>query len=202
VIDTGYKNEFDGSNLKPGEVVITFDDGPNPHLTPQVHKTISDLKIPAAFFFEVGENVELYPGQTKALATEGFIIGNHSYSHPDFVKLSNGDLTDQIDRTQKIITDTLGGPLEANRLFQKWFSAIFPYPKQVVAPEFFRSPYGSRNKRTMALVEKHFYHVMWNIDSLDWNDHSPATIEDRVFDQLTTEGRHGLFSCTTFILRL
>jgi len=48
------------------------------------------------------------------------------------------------------------------------------------------------NKRTMALVEKHFYHVMWNIDSLDWNDHSPATIEDRVFDQLTTEGRHGI----------
>ena len=40
----GYPNEFNGSSLKPKEIVITFDDGPHVTLTPQVHAIIKELK--------------------------------------------------------------------------------------------------------------------------------------------------------------
>ena len=36
---------------------------------------------------------------------QGFIIGNHSYSHPNFSKISTSKCIEEIDRTDQIIDD-------------------------------------------------------------------------------------------------
>jgi len=105
----------------------------------------------------------------------------------------------------------LGGADSFNIYFQTFFEQFFAIPQVMHDPEFFRSPYGARTARTMGLISTtqvgseqgevngkpvvendYFYHIMWNVDSLDWQDHNPKTIETRVFNELKTFGRHGI----------
>ncbi len=205
-----YPNEFNGSTLNDHEVVITFDDGPHPKLTPLIHDIVKNAKIPAAFF-ELGENIKNNPKLTQGLAAEGYVIGDHSWDHPNLTTLDNEKVEKQINDTQAEIDLVLGGKDNFNIYFQTFFAQFFSVPEKVYAPEFFRSPYGARSERTMDIILNtqvgefkmvengktvtkidDFFHIMWNVDSLDWQDHNPASIEKRVFSQLATYGHHGV----------
>jgi len=201
-----YDREFNGDSLSPGEVVLTFDDGPHPRYSPVIHQTLKEGGAQAAFF-EVGEMVGYHPELTKAYAQEGWVIGNHSFDHPDLTKLSDADVAAQINKTQEAIQKALGGPDDFNDYFQTFFARFFSFPRKLFAPEFLRSPYGARDQRTMDIItgthvgqsiidgktqDDTFSHIMWDIDSLDWQDHSPASIEDRVFKQLEANNRRGV----------
>jgi peptidoglycan/xylan/chitin deacetylase (PgdA/CDA1 family) len=205
-----YPNEFNGSTLKDHEVVITFDDGPHPKLTPIIHGIVKDAKIPAAFF-ELGENIKNNSKLTQGLAAEGYVIGDHSWDHPNLTTLADAQVEKQINDTQAEIDTVLGGKDNFNTYFQTFFAQFFMMPEKVYAPEFFRSPYGGRSERTMDIIlntqvgeynatengksvvkPDTFFHIMWNVDSLDWQDPDPASIEKRVFDQLATYGHHGI----------
>ena len=67
--------------LGPKEVVLTFDDGPDPKRTPIVLDEL-DHHCVKATFFEVGRWAEAYPEITKEVADRGHTIGAHSWSHP------------------------------------------------------------------------------------------------------------------------
>jgi peptidoglycan/xylan/chitin deacetylase (PgdA/CDA1 family)/3D (Asp-Asp-Asp) domain-containing protein len=194
----GYADEFNGTELEPGEIVVTFDDGPHPRYTPVIAKLVKDLGIPATFF-EVGEMVEAHPELSRLIADDGKLIGNHSYNHPEMTKLSDAQVNDQFNRTQKIIQKAIGGEDEFSGYVNQVFGSLFKLPRTIYFPEFFRHPYGARNARTMKIAQSliagtvkdgnsddivHLKHVMWNIDSLDWKDHSPASIEARVFNEI------------------
>ncbi len=179
-------NEVNGSTLGDHEVVLTFDDGPHNTFTPAILDLL-EKQNQKATFFEVGEMVKAHPQNTRLVAGHGQMLGNHSYSHPQLTKIPIADVKKQIQMTQRIIVESLGGSSEFNKYYEFFFH------RPLFAPEFMRSPYGSRNDQTMQVIsDLGFLHVMWNVDSLDWKDPSPQGIEDRVFNQLETVGRHGV----------
>ncbi len=61
-------------------VYLTFDDGPSPHVTPQVLDILKKHKVKATFFV-IGSEVERFPDLAKRILTEGHTLGNHTYSH-------------------------------------------------------------------------------------------------------------------------
>lgn len=65
-------------------VALTFDDGPDPEVTPRLLELLARLGVPATFFV-TGERVERYPELVKAILAGGHTIGNHSYSHSPFL---------------------------------------------------------------------------------------------------------------------
>jgi peptidoglycan-N-acetylglucosamine deacetylase len=67
--------------LEPKEVVLTFDDGPDPKRTPKVLDAL-DHHCVKATFFEVGRWAEAYPEITKEVVDRGHTLGSHSWSHP------------------------------------------------------------------------------------------------------------------------
>jgi peptidoglycan/xylan/chitin deacetylase (PgdA/CDA1 family) len=78
-------------------IALTFDDGPNPEITPQILKILHDKNLKATFFL-VGEKVEKYPEIVKKIVEEGHQIGNHTYSHKQFDELSNQQALREINR--------------------------------------------------------------------------------------------------------
>lgn len=199
-------HEFNGSHIGPREIVLTFDDGPHATLTKAVEEVLARNHAPAAFF-EIGENVQALPQWSKYLSQKGYVVANHSWSHPQLTKLSADDVKKQITRTQRMIQLALGGPVAFNDYFQFYFGRFFNFPRNLWAPEFMRSPYGDKNSRTLQQIVSTgagassqngvarkitLNHIMWNIDSLDWHDPSPAGIEKRVFAQLGLENHHGI----------
>ena len=59
---------------------LTFDDGPNPSITPKVLDILQKENIKATFFV-IGKNVDTYPDIVKRAYNEGHYIANHGYDH-------------------------------------------------------------------------------------------------------------------------
>src|SRR5262249_17987553 len=66
--------------LEPGEVVLTFDDGPWPHRTLAVVNALA-AHCTRAIFFPIGKHATYEPGILKQVAAHGHTIGSHTWSH-------------------------------------------------------------------------------------------------------------------------
>lgn len=110
------------------KMALTFDDG---YHTGSLWKIMDVLRAHGvkATFFLLGDFVSKHPSDFKAIINEGHEIGNHSWMHPYFPGLSDGQIVDEI-----ISTENLMASLGAN-------------PKPI-----FRYPYGSHDARTDAVV--------------------------------------------------
>lgn len=85
--------------LAKGEVVLTFDDGPVPVLTPRVLDALK-AECAKATFFMTGGNLDAHGDLAKRAVAEGHSAGIHSYSHPHLGTLSEAAQLDDLARTQ------------------------------------------------------------------------------------------------------
>jgi len=116
--------DLKGYDLPPKTLCLTFDDGPGPH-TLELGRFLFAEGAPAAFFV-VGRHAEADSGVLGRLADWGFLIGNHTYSHPGLVALAEagGDVVGELAKTDEIIR---------------------PYCHGVT--RYFRAPYGNWRRR-------------------------------------------------------
>jgi peptidoglycan/xylan/chitin deacetylase (PgdA/CDA1 family) len=62
------------------QVALTFDDGPDPKVTPQVLDELRRAGVRATFFI-VGKNLEAQPELGRRIVAEGHVLANHSWEH-------------------------------------------------------------------------------------------------------------------------
>lgn len=104
--------------LEAGEVVLTFDDGPLPHVTNKILKALKQ-HCAKATFFAVGKMAKAAPEVMKRIASEGHSIGTHTHSHPrDLRHHYNSYSRYQIERGFYEVAASTGQPI----------SAFFRYP--------------------------------------------------------------------------
>ena len=105
-----------------GEVSLTFDDGPDPEVTPAVLDLLDRYQMRASFFC-IGEKASAHPALVREIASRGHSLENHSQCHsPAFAFFGLGRLAREVESVQRIIAD-LGGRL----------------------PSYFRAPMGMRS---------------------------------------------------------
>jgi peptidoglycan-N-acetylglucosamine deacetylase len=103
-----------------------------------------------------------------------FTLGNHSYSHPDFRKLTAAQMRSELERTEV---------------------AMLPYCSQDPRP-FFRPPFGGWNTDVLAGVGAagYRYTVMWDIDTIDWrpiDNDPPGPTADQIVAKVLGNARGG-----------
>src|SRR5580765_7918979 len=76
--------------LKPGEVVLTFDDGPWLNNTPAVLAALAK-HCTKALFFPIGKHATYYPEILKEVAAAGHTIGSHTWSHQNLMRAKSPD---------------------------------------------------------------------------------------------------------------
>ncbi len=103
---------------------LTIDDAPSPVFEDKLELLISN-DVPAVFFCE-GHYLEERPEIVVKAIREGFIIGNHAYSHPKFSDISLEKAEEEIRRTDELI----------DKLYER---AGVDRPGK-----FFRFPFGNR----------------------------------------------------------
>ena len=123
----------------PKEIFITFDDGPNPVVTPKVLEILRKFSAKATFFC-IGRNVERYPDVFEQIKKEGHAIGNHTYSHLKGWKTSNKEYYNDIELANTIIKSNL-----------------------------FRPPYGKIKRSQLKYLRKHYNIIMWDVMSSDYS---------------------------------
>ena len=105
-----------------GEVALTFDDGPDPEVTPQVLDLLDRYQARASFFV-IGEKAAAHPQLLREIVQRGHSVENHSLRHSGlFGFFGPGALTREITLAQDAVAGITGQ-----------------------APVFFRSPMGIRN---------------------------------------------------------
>ncbi|MFD0794786.1 glycosyltransferase [Mucilaginibacter litoreus] len=104
---------------KPGKVVLTFDDGPDPDYTPRILDILKKEKVPASFFV-VGSMVEKNIPILKRIYDEGYEIGNHTFFHPDISTISLDRVKLELNSTRKLIESITG---RSTILFRPPFNA-------------------------------------------------------------------------------
>ena len=138
--------ESDIATLPPeGVVALTFDDGPEPGHTEAILAVLARHQVPATFFL-IAEKAKAHPelaAQERALP--GAVIGNHSWSHPNFHDIAVEEQTSEVDRADALLHADLG------------------------ATPLFRYPYGNSSCDTNERVHMMGYRIVgWHVDSCDW----------------------------------
>jgi peptidoglycan-N-acetylglucosamine deacetylase len=92
---------------KSKEVVLTFDDGPDPVYTPQILEILKKYNVKASFFI-VGENGEVNPDIVERIYREGHELGNHTYTHPNVADITAGRTKLELNTTQRLVQELTG----------------------------------------------------------------------------------------------
>jgi peptidoglycan/xylan/chitin deacetylase (PgdA/CDA1 family) len=126
-------------------VALTFDGGGNADGAKGVLTMLRREQVPATFFL-TGHFVQSYPRLARVIGRR-FPVGNHTVNHYDMLRLSAAADRREVTRAATLIQRATGRDTH-------------PY---------FRFPYGSRNSRTLRLVNALGYaSVRWTVDTWGW----------------------------------
>lgn len=81
---------------------LTFDDGPDPTYTPPLLDLLAKHGVKASFFL-VGEKIERHPKLVERIVAEGHMLGNHSYSHWSFKRMTTRKKLHEIHSTDALL---------------------------------------------------------------------------------------------------
>lgn len=129
------------------KLAITFDDGPNPAITPKLLDLLERHEARATFFL-IGRFVRECPGLAKEISARGHVIGNHTDTHPNLFWLTPAQINAELQQCHAAIADALGA-----------------------APRWFRPPFGMRNPWVVSKAgELGCQTVMWTLIPGDWRE--------------------------------
>lgn len=150
----------------PGQIALTFDDGPNDPHTLHLLEVLAKHQARATFFL-IGKYVRQRPDIARAIQAAGHEIGNHTYSHPNLIFLSAARLRKELEDCGKALEDALGTPTS-----------------------LFRPPFGGRRPNVLRTARaRGLAPIMWSVTGYDWNAKSAEFILGKVTPGLESARR-------------
>jgi peptidoglycan/xylan/chitin deacetylase (PgdA/CDA1 family) len=140
-------------------LALTFDDGPNPAITPALLDLL-DRHAARATFFQIGRRVRAFPALSREISQRGHSVGNHTDTHPRLTFLSRGRIRDELARCNDALVSTTGGKT-------CWM----------------RPPYGYRGPQLESVLHQQDERarvVMWSRSGRDWNRQSSEKLIRRL----------------------
>jgi peptidoglycan/xylan/chitin deacetylase (PgdA/CDA1 family) len=153
---------------RPGELALTFDDGPNPDWTPKLLDVLASHDVKATFFM-LGGRAQAEPELVRRVAAEGHLIGNHSWSHPNLALTAASKVRGELTRTSEVLEQITGERVK-----------------------FFRPPFGGRRPVVFRIArELGMMPVMWSAMTSDWSEPSADRIAERLTRKIEGLERRG-----------
>jgi len=148
---------------KARQVALTFDDGPDPEVTPAVLDTLARHGARATFF-GIGRSIEANTALAQRTLREGHELGNHSWQHSRWQNFFGVRRQSQeIERGAAAIVAATGGSPPA----------LYRPPMGLKSPPFARAAW-TRGLRVIA----------WSINSRDTMISSPERVARRVLNRI------------------
>jgi peptidoglycan/xylan/chitin deacetylase (PgdA/CDA1 family) len=147
---------------RPTEIGLTFDDGPNPAVTPQLLKLLERFGARATFFV-VGKFARQCPELVREIGAQGHLIGNHTETHPHLVLRSSTFIEEELNRCRDSIASAT--------------SLGVSYPAMWMRP-----PFGYRGPQLWGVVRRLGLRgvAMWSLTGYDWKPQPAARLIDRL----------------------
>jgi peptidoglycan/xylan/chitin deacetylase (PgdA/CDA1 family) len=158
--------------LADREVVLTFDDGPNPPTTSKVLAALAQECAHATFFL-IGLHAAAHPDMVKRIVREGHTIGHHTWSHPFMARIPFEKAKAEIDRG-----------IAADEMALNGVATTTP------STPFFRFPYFEATQAELDLLQSRGI-VVFGADlwASDWNEMTPAQELKLITERLAAAGK-------------
>lgn len=136
-------------------VTLSFDNGPEPEVTPQVLDCLARRGVKATFFVLGSKVIEPERAAiARRAAAEGHWIGNHTFTHTTPLgELGEAEALSEFDKTD----EALSWVKQPARLFR-------PYGRGLVGPNLLHPAVAER------LIARGYTCVLWNSLPGDWRD--------------------------------
>jgi peptidoglycan-N-acetylglucosamine deacetylase len=137
---------------------LTFDDGPNPRVTPKLLALLEKYDVPATFFV-LGKYVAEYPALTREIVAAKHTIGNHSNSHPSLLFFSQRRIMDELNLCSSSVTAATGQ-----------------------STTLLRPPFGFRGPQFHSVTQRMGFSkiVMWSVSGRDWTAQPHSRVIHRI----------------------
>jgi len=157
------KGEISRGNPNKKQIIFTFDAGAADNSALKILDVLKKHGVKSTFFL-TGKFADKYPEITRMISQGGHEVFNHSYSHPDFTKISDEEMKSELEKAEMAISLKTGKTTK-------------PY---------FRSPYGARNNNVSAIAKENGYQlVFWTLDALDWKEgKTPEDVKQKIYSGL------------------
>ena len=138
------------------KIAITFDCAWNDEDIDSILDTLDAYSCRATFFV-VGTWAQKYPDALRKIAERGHEVGNHSYNHADYTKMSEKEITEDLDKCDAVIESVTG-----------------------TKPYLMRAPSGGYNDTVVRAAENSGKaYIQWSVDAIDYGGASSQQIYDR-----------------------
>jgi peptidoglycan/xylan/chitin deacetylase (PgdA/CDA1 family) len=146
------------SAAQRGMISLTFDDGPDPEVTPRVLDLLDRYQAKASFFC-VGAKAAAHAGIVREIIRRGHSVENHSHGHSHaFAFYGLSRLTSDVESAQNAIAGITGQP-----------------------PMFFRAPAGFRSPLLdLVLASRGLRYVSWTRRGFDALSRDPSRVLERL----------------------
>ncbi len=150
-------------------VALTFDAGANAAGLASIRATLASRNVPATMFL-TGSWVRSYPALANQVVVDGFMVGNHSNTHPYLTQKTDAQVAAEVTTAETTIFRAAGA----------------------TGKPAFRFPYGDVNSRVLADVNRLGYvSVRWTVDSLGWQGTSGGMSTAKVVSRVLAALRPG-----------
>ena len=139
-------------------VALTFDDGPNATLTPQLLDGLKARGVKVTFFM-LGNRATGSESIVQRAYDEGHEIANHSWSHPELCSLGLENVRKQIQDTNAVLDKACGKGTQ-----------------YIVRP-----PYGSSNDAVRAVIGAPV--ILWSVDTNDWKYRTASHVYNHIIQE-------------------
>lgn len=120
-------------------IYLTFDDGPDTGITPEVLTLLERFNAKATFFC-VGEKVNKNKRLFQEVINQGHVVGNHTYHHLKGRKVKISEYLEDVNKA-----------------------------KEYIPSKIFRPPYGSITRKQIAALRTEYKLVMWDVLTGDFD---------------------------------
>ncbi|MBE6992789.1 MAG: delta-lactam-biosynthetic de-N-acetylase [Ruminococcaceae bacterium] len=150
-------------------IYLTFDAGYENGCTEKILDTLKAHNVPGAFFL-VGNYVEQNPELVTRMISEGHIVGNHTYSHPNMENITSKEaFAEELIKLEQVFEEVTGQQMS----------------------KYYRPPQGKYSEDNLELAKTLGYTtVLWSLAYVDWYEDDQPTAQE-AFDKLIPRIHNG-----------
>ncbi|MBU4215393.1 MAG: polysaccharide deacetylase family protein [Actinobacteria bacterium] len=149
----------------PGEVAVTFDDGPEPAVTPALLGVLAHHRVTCTFFLLVNQ-AEQHPELVRAIVAAGHEVALHGLDHRPLPPLGHRGALRYLREARRRLEAVTGRPVH-------WY----------------RPPYGKQSAASWAAARRAGLDVVvWSADAADWEDVEVADVVALAHERLVDGG--------------
>lgn len=164
---------------------LTFDDGPNPEVTPNILRILKEHNIKTTFFC-IGKNIELFPEIFSSILSEGHIVGNHTFNHLNGWKTKTKEYINDVEKCEKLIKAHQPPSIQPST--DRALYIPIPLGKGIGDGLLFRPPYGKITPSQYRILKNKYKIILWDV--LSW-DFKKNITPNKIFERIIKQGGPG-----------